>query len=302
MDPSLTGLRVLRAIAERGTFTAAAAELGYTQPAVSRQVAALEREAGTRLFERRPGGVRLTSAGLTLLRHARVVLDEIAAAERELSGAVPARPLVRLGVYISAGVDLLPRALATLRRGHPQIRVTSREGTTPALVRALRAGTLDLAVVTSRPPYPALDTELPWLTTTVLAEVGLLIAVAESGPFAAHESVTVEELADVDWIASPFTGSERLLGVWPGLAGRPHIAHSARDWLTKLQLVKAGCGVTTVPASLAATMPAGVRLIRVEGTPPELRRMIVARMPGNPLPSIVQVIQTLRGCAADLAP
>ena len=77
MDLSLTGLRVLRAVAERGSFTAAAAELGYTQSAVSRQVAALERGSRATLFERRSDGVRLTTSGLILLRHARVVLDEI---------------------------------------------------------------------------------------------------------------------------------------------------------------------------------------------------------------------------------
>jgi DNA-binding transcriptional LysR family regulator len=97
MEPSLTGLRVLRATAERGSFTAAAAELGYTQSAISRQIAALEREAGTTLFERHRGGVRLTSSGATLLRHARVVLDEIAAATRELDGSESDIHVVRVG-------------------------------------------------------------------------------------------------------------------------------------------------------------------------------------------------------------
>ena len=67
MEPSLTGLRILRAVADRGSFTAAARELGYTQSAVSRQVATLEREVGATLFER-AGGVRLTAEGLVLLR------------------------------------------------------------------------------------------------------------------------------------------------------------------------------------------------------------------------------------------
>jgi DNA-binding transcriptional LysR family regulator len=97
MEPSLTALRVLCAVAERGSFTAAAAELGYTQSAVSRQVAALEREADAALFERHAAGVRLTSNGLTVLRHARVILDEIAAAERELEGRDPGESVVRLG-------------------------------------------------------------------------------------------------------------------------------------------------------------------------------------------------------------
>ncbi|HEY0237338.1 MAG TPA: LysR family transcriptional regulator, partial [Friedmanniella sp.] len=147
MEVSTTGLRVLREVAERGSFSAAAAELGYTQSGISRQVAALEREAGHRLFERRTGGVRPTAAGQALLRHAAVVLDELEAARRELAGEPAERVEVRLGAYVSAGAVLLPRALRTLRQRAPGLVVTTREGTSPALVRAVRAGSLDLAVV-----------------------------------------------------------------------------------------------------------------------------------------------------------
>src|SRR5690349_3279280 len=100
MDISSTGLRVLRQIAESGSFTAAATRLGYTQSAVSRQAASLERSAGTALFERRPDGVRLTPAGLTLLRHARTILDCLTAAERDLTGTVSRTELVRLGLFL----------------------------------------------------------------------------------------------------------------------------------------------------------------------------------------------------------
>src|SRR4029078_6067184 len=85
-DVSLTALRVFRAVAEQGTFTAAAASLGYTQSAVSRQIAAIERAAGTQLLERRPDGVRLTPAGRVVVRRATIVLDEIDTTARELSG------------------------------------------------------------------------------------------------------------------------------------------------------------------------------------------------------------------------
>jgi len=295
MEPSLTGLRVLRATAERGSFTAAAKELGYTQSAISRQVAALEREAGVSLFERHRGGVRLTTGGATLLRHARVVLDEIDAATRELDGNEPDVHLVRVGTFISAGALILPRALRALRDRRPDVRVVSRDGTTPALVRALRAGSVDLAVISSRAPYRPPDAELPALVTEVVEETGLVVAAATTGSFAGRTVVGVDELRDVDWIASPSTGGESLLGVWPGLAGRPRVAHTARDWLTKLQLVAAGCGVTTVPPSLAEVLPDGVQLMRVDGGPEERRRVLVARLPGRPSRAVVAVVDALRG-------
>jgi molybdate transport repressor ModE-like protein len=295
MEPSLTGLRVLRAIAERGSFTAAAKDLGYTQSAVSRQVATLEREAGSPLFERQTGGVRLTGQGLILLRHARSILDEITAAERELAGEETDFHEVRLGAIASAGAVWLPRMLQSLRAQRPDIRVMTREGTTPALVRALRAGTIDLAVITSRPPYRQPDNELPELVTVVLDEVTLAVAAPATGRFAGRTAVRTGELEGVEWIASPSVAGEPLLGVWPGMAGRPRVGHTAKDWLTKLQLVAAGCGLTTIPLNLTAILPDGVQVMRVEdATPADRRRALVARLPGRPQPAVSAVIDTLR--------
>jgi len=294
MEPSLTGLRILRAVADRGSFTAAARDLGYTQSAVSRQVATLEREVGAMLFER-AGGVRLTTEGLVLLRHARVILDEIATAKRELEGEDASVQEVRLGAYVSAGAVLLPRTLRVLRDARPDIQVITREGTTPALVRALRAGTIDLAVVASRPPYRPPDYELPALATVVLDETALAIAAPATGRFAGRTTVTTAELEGVDWIASPTAGGESLLGVWPGLAGRPRIRHTARDWLTKLQLVAAGCGLTTVPPNVTPVLPDGIRILHVEdASQAERRRTLVARLPSRPTSAVAAVIDALR--------
>lgn len=293
MDISSTGLRVLRQIAESGSFTAAATRLGYTQSAVSRQAAALERSAGTTLFERRPDGVRLTPAGLTLLRHAHTVLASLAAAERELTGAAPQAELVRLGVFLSAGAAILPTALAHLAAADPRITVTTSEGTTPALVRALRAGSLDLAVLTSRPPHRPFDGESPRLHVETVADTELVVAVPSTGEFAGRGTVHVDELVHAGWIATPSSSSEPLLGVWPGLPGRPRVVHAARDWLTKLRLVAGGFGVTTVPSGLAPLLPPGVSLLRVDGAPAEVRRVLVARLPGRPAPAITAVTRAI---------
>ena len=84
-------LRVLREVAAHGSFSAAAEALAFTQPAVSRQIATLEPEAGTRLVDRSARGVRLTQAGELLVGHADVILDRLAAAESQLEALVPAR-------------------------------------------------------------------------------------------------------------------------------------------------------------------------------------------------------------------
>src|SRR5215211_3602197 len=122
-DLSVTGLRVLREVAATGSFSAAAVALGYTQSAVSRQVAALEAAAGRQLFERRHDGARLTPAGGRLLARAATVLAELDAARRELDGLATAAGAVRLGAFPSAGAALVPAALGGLVRTRPELEV-----------------------------------------------------------------------------------------------------------------------------------------------------------------------------------
>ncbi|MBN6038920.1 LysR family transcriptional regulator [Amycolatopsis sp. 195334CR] len=299
-DVSLTALRVFREVAERGTFTAAATALGYTQSAVSRQIAALERAAGAELVERRHDGVRLTPAGHVVVRRAAAVLDQVDATTRELAGLPDERGTVRLGWFASAGASLVPRALATLRETHPAITVITREGSTPALARALRAGTLDLALLASAPPFRPPDSETPALRLRTLTERSLCVAVPATHPLARGDFADVADLAGQRWIAG--SGDERVMGVWPGLDERPEIAHTARDWLAKLHLVAAGCGITTVPASLAAVVPSGVRVLPVHGGPAEQRRLMLAHLP-TPLPEAAAALATtLRKAAIDALP
>lgn len=293
MDMSITGLRVFREVAERGTLTAAAEALGYTQSAVSRQIATLEHATGATLLERRRDGVRLTAAGHVVLRRAVNVLMELDDVARELAGLPDEGGTVRLGWFASAGAVLVPRALSTLRRTHPAITVTSREGSTPSLVRALRAGTVDLALLAGLPPFRPFDTESPPLRLLTLSERSLCVAVPAGHPLAAAPSVSVEDLRGQRWIASSASGE---MGVWPGLDERPVIAHTARDWLAKLSLVAAGAGVTTVPSTLTSAVPAGVSVKPVGGEP---RRMVLARLPQPLTGPAAHLVDALRAAAAE---
>ncbi|MGW7535130.1 LysR family transcriptional regulator [Amycolatopsis sp. NPDC054798] len=296
-DVSLVALRVFREVAERGTLTAAATALGYTQSAVSRQIASLERAAGAPLFERRHDGVRLTPAGRIVLRRAAGIVGQIDATARELAGLPEESGHVRLGWFATAGVAIVPRALTLLREAHPAITVTSREGSSPALVRALRAGTIDLAVLAAAPPYRPLDTETPELQVQVLTERTLHVAVPANHPLAHGEYIDVADLHGQRWIAG--AARELQMGAWPGLAERPAIAHTARDWLAKLQLVAAGCGITTAPRMLAPAAPPGVRILPVRGGPSEHRRVLLARLP-QPMPEpVARVAAAVREAALE---
>lgn len=276
-DLSPVGLRILREVAQAGSFSAAADSLGYTQSAISRQVAALEATAGRRLFDRGRHGVTLTPAGTRLLASAVRVLDELDGALRELTGGEGAVGPVRLGAFATAAAGLVPKALALLP---PQLKVTLREGTTPALTRALRAGTLDLAILARSPPFRPPDAESPPLELTTLTERELLIGVPASHPFATARAVEVEQLEGQVWVASQSDPGDSLLGVWPGLRGRPEIRYVVRDWLTKLQLVSAGLAITTLAPVMVELLPAAVKAVAVRGEPQETRRVVLARRPG----------------------
>jgi DNA-binding transcriptional LysR family regulator len=276
-DFSPTGLRVLREVAQSGSFSAAARSLRYTQSAVSRQVAALEAVAGRRLFDRGRAGVTLTPAGARLLPRAVRVLDELDAAVREAASAELAAGPVRLGAFATAAAGLVPRALATLPR---DLRVTLREGTTPRLTRALRAGTLDLAVIAQAPPFRPPDAESPPLELTTLSERDLVIAVPAEHPLAGARAVEAERLRGEVWVASRSEGGESLLGVWPGLAERPDVRYVVRDWLAKLRIVAAGLAITTLAPVALDALPDGVAVVAVRGEPQETRRIVLARRPG----------------------
>lgn len=295
-DFSPTGLRVLREVAQTGSFSAAALSLGYTQSAVSRQVAALEAVAGQRLFDRARQGVTLTPAGARLLRSATRVLDELESVRRELSGdLVAARPL-RLGAFPAAAAGLVPQALAALPA---DLHVTLREATTPALTRSLRAGTLDLAVLARTPPYRPPDAETPALELTTLSERELALGVPASHPLARARSVEAGDLTGQVWVASPSETGDTLLGVWPGLAERPDIRYVVRDWLAKLQIVAAGLAITTIAPVMAGVLPEGVSMVAVRGEPQEMRRVVVARRPGPLEASMARVIDALLAAPRD---
>jgi DNA-binding transcriptional LysR family regulator len=294
-DFSTTGLRVLREVAQSGSFSAAARSLGYTQSAVSRQVAAVEAVAGRRLFDRGPDGVALTPAGARLLARAVRVIEELDAAVREAAGTEHAAGPVRLGAFATAAAGLVPRALASLPR---ELRVTLREGTTPALTRSLRAGTLDLAVIARMPPYRPPDSESPPLELTTLSERDLVVAVSADHPLAAAGAVEVAQLEGETWVTSRSEGGDSLLGVWPGLAERPDVRYVVRDWLAKLRIVAAGLAITTLAPVALDALPDGIAVIAVRGEPQETRRIVLARRPGPLDGSAARVADALIAAAA----
>jgi DNA-binding transcriptional LysR family regulator len=184
---------------------------------------------------------------------------------------------VRLGAFATAAAGLVPRALSSLPS---QLKVTLREATTPALTRALRAGTLDLAILARTPPYRPPDNESPALELTTLSERELVVGVSAGHSLAGARAVEVEQLEGQVWVASRSDRGDALLGVWPGLKERPDVRYVVRDWLAKLQIVAAGLAITTLAPIMRGALPDTVKVVAVRGEPQETRRVVLARRPG----------------------
>src|ERR671934_194472 len=141
-------MKVLREVATRGSFSAAAEALAYTQSAVSQQIAALEREVGTKLVERSARQIRLTDAGEALVRHTESVMANLAEAEAELEAIAGIRGgRVRLASFQTAGSALVPQAIAAFRHRHPGVELSMKEAEPDEAIPALRAGEYDVALV-----------------------------------------------------------------------------------------------------------------------------------------------------------
>lgn len=292
-EMTVAGLRVILEVARTGSFSAAAVSLGYTQSAISRQVAATEQAAASPLFTRHARGVRPTPAGEVLLRHAGRVIDSVAAAEQELAGMrdrLAGRLMV--GGFPTACAALIPRAMASLRREHPALAVRLLEAPTPQQLRALRRRRLEVAVVAAGAGLPDLDLDALELHKLRSAR-GAGIAVAEDHQLASRGWVTPDDLTHQPWIVGAGSDGSPEFGAWPEIE-EPSIAYAVRDWPTRLGLVASGLGIALVPGMAADLVPQGVRWIPVRSGTQGLGRTVWAATSNDPSPGAVAMIQALQ--------
>lgn len=244
------GLRVIKAISDHGSFTAAAASLGYSQPAISQMVRRLEDRTGTVLVERLGRSVRLTEAGQVLARHANPVLAALDAAESEVAAIAGLRAgRVRLMAFPSSSSTLVPRALALVKQRFPDVEVSFTEAEPPESLAALRSGECDVAVAFA---YEGTDLargeeDIDAFITRKLLDDEVRLALPLDHPKAKAKKVKLADLAEEPWIA----GCPRCRGHLLSLAARagfdPDVAFETEDYVAVLGLVSEGLGVALIP-------------------------------------------------------
>ncbi|WP_367321300.1 LysR family transcriptional regulator [Streptomyces sp. HUAS ZL42] len=276
-------LRVLRAVATTGSFSAAGRELGCTQPAVSQQMKALEASVGTPLLVRNGREMRLTQAGEALVRHAAGILAGLTAAEEEVAAIAGLRAgRVRLVSFPSGSSTLVPTALAALRAAHPGTRVSLVEAEPPRSVEMLREGECDIALAFR---YEGAATADEWddLVARPLLMDRLVGLVPERHRLARADSVSIGELAGEPWIAGCPRCRGQLVEVCEGAGFTPRIDFATDDYPAVVGLVGAGLGVAVLPQlAIESVRPRGARTVTLE---PAVRREIVALT----LPDLAQV-------------
>ncbi|MCE6949729.1 LysR family transcriptional regulator [Cereibacter sphaeroides] len=189
MRPTLRQLEYIVAVARLGRFGLAAEALAVSQPSLSAQIAEVEADLGTRLFQRGRSGVQPTAAGAEVIRRAQKILREVEDLRASVTHGLPFGGRLRLGVLPSIGPYLLPGAIASIHRQHPDLRVAVREENTQGLEQGLRAGRFDMIVSTPE--------DHPNTRQLHLFGEKLWIAVARDDPLAASDGpVGVGDLRD----------------------------------------------------------------------------------------------------------
>ena len=270
MSLDVRRLKVLREVARTGSFSAAAETLAFTQPAISRQIATLETEAGAQLVERTARGIRLTPAGALLVEHADAILDRLAAAETQLEALAGLKGgRLRIGAFPTANSMLVPLAIRKFSEVHPEVELRLEECVSRELFGRLSAGEIDLAVVSDH-LAGEVDEDV---RMEFLMEDPLHVALPRDHPLAGKDDLTMADLAEETWIegrnavcAAPLHAAAMAAGF------EPRIAFESAQWLGKQGLVAAGVGVTLMPTLALATVRDDIVLRSIDD--PVLKRRV----------------------------
>ncbi len=291
-------------MARQGSLSAAAASLGYTQPAISRQIAVLESEAGVQLLQRLPQGVALTDAGRLLVDRAEDILVSLARVEEELRAhAGLGGGTLRMAAFASAAASVVPLALARFRERFPAIELTVSVADPEVSLPLLRAGELDIALCNYdddstydlRRNHPH-ETGGMRIDLVHAFEDPMYVALPVGHPLAAVPQLNLSQLANEPWMltttttcpdADLFSGACRLAHI------EPRVAFQYDDYAALLGFVAAGVGIAVIPDMVARQAPREDVVIRALDPPLPPRPVAAAVPAGYRSPAVTAMLEIL---------
>jgi len=293
-------MRILKEVADRGSFSAAAEALSYTQSAVSQQIAALEREAGAQLVTRGSRGIRLTEAGETLVKHADAILTRLADAEAELEalrGLHGGR--LRMAAFPTVGATLMPVAIAIFRQRHPDIELTVKQLEPDESLPLLKAGDLDIALDVD--DSTAGEAYADVIETTFLLEDPMYAVLPPGHRLAAKRKLRLRDLQDEPFIntTSSCSCADMVRNACIRHGFEPAVTFESDDYLAIQGLVAAGVGVALIPLLGLTTVRDDV-VIRELGADAPVRHISAATLSGaQRSPATRAMLDVLTDVSAD---
>jgi DNA-binding transcriptional LysR family regulator len=299
----LRRLRAFHEVAERGSFSAAALELGYAQSVVSHHIAALEAEHGITLIDRTSRPVRLTPAGERLRPHAVEVLGSVAAAEdtlRSLAGLQTGT--LRIGAFSTACTTFVPQAMARFEQAHPNVEITLEQIEPADALRRVRAGDIDLAVAfTHRLGTTQGDDDA--LTWSHLGDDPFRLVLPLNHRLARRQRLRLADLAHERFCAPPREGAgvtyHRMLDQLCAAGGfQPTIAYAVGDVDVARALVAAGLGIAIMGEHTIPRTETRVTVRPLPGTHAPARTIIATWLRARRVPAVSRMIPLLTDAAA----
>ncbi|ALG13787.1 LysR family transcriptional regulator [Kibdelosporangium phytohabitans] len=240
-------MQVLRAVVTSGSVTSAAGNLGYTPSAISQQLAVLEKEAGVALLERVGRGVRATPAGRLLTEHAAIISKNLTDAEsalRDLREGKTGQLSIRY--FSTAGVALVPPAMAQLRRDHPGVQIDLKLIDPEDPLPEVEEGRADVAIVV----FPRMNPPRKGVRLIHLMHDPLRAVLPKGHRLASKRYVDLADLAEEPWISTEFVPgpcADLMMNACAAAGFTPNVAVESEDYTTSQGFVAAGLGVALIP-------------------------------------------------------
>jgi DNA-binding transcriptional LysR family regulator len=287
-------LRILREVAQRGSFSGAADSLYLSQSAVSQQIATLEREVGMQLLDRTREGPKLTDAGRVLVSHADAAIARLEEAERELAAIAGIEGSeLRLASFPSASATVLTEAVSTFHRRYPKVRLAVADAEPEVSLPQLRGGEIDLALTFDYPSIPT-EGERDLDRTLVLTE-SMRVCLPKDHELAAKPVVPLAELADTLWLCGsrPSSCGVVVMEACRQAGFEPQVGFESDDYNVMQGFIAAGLGVTLLPDLALPTLRSELVVRETDPPSPQRRVWAVTRSEGARSPATEAMLEIL---------
>ncbi|MEV4777197.1 LysR family transcriptional regulator [Microbacterium sp. LWH12-1.2] len=284
-----------------GSFAAAARELGYTQPGVSQQMKALERDLNTTLFVREGRGLKLNEQGEVLAERVDRLIDDLRATEERVAAVTRLKEArVRVCAFPSANATLVPAAISRLRTKHLGIEIELFEAEPPESLDGLERGDYDVVVAFRYDDQPAPDLS-DNLESIALLDEPMVLMCSDDHPLARRKQVELSELRDERWVAGCVRCRQEFVSACEYAGFTPRIDITTDDNLAVQSYVVAGLGLAMMPRMTQSFVKHPK--LRTRPLLPERRRHVTATILRSQrrTPAVVRVLESLRQAAASLA-